>query len=67
MGAELQRIIETGQIKQIQIYSFSNSVLQGQSREWLLASQTVQVGRELYELSKIVAIRTTEQSLQLYF
>ena len=67
MGAELQNLIQSRRIQQIQIYSFTHSVLRSQSKRWRLKEYTIQVGQESYELHKIVAVRTLDQTLQLYF
>ncbi|WP_080056643.1 hypothetical protein [Spirosoma aerolatum] len=67
MKDQLQNLLTKQNIKQIQVYRFHDSKLHGQSGQWVLGHEYIQVGDSPYNLNRLMNFRVTDEVLRLYF
>ena len=67
MANRLRILIEENQIKQINIYRFTDSKLYQQSTEWSFGYEFLQVGNQSYNLNRVVTFLVIDQVLELHF
>lgn len=67
MVNRLQSLIEDNEVKQIQIYRFSDSKFHQQSEVWSFGHEYIEVGGQPYNLNRVVTFLLVDQALCLYF
>lgn len=67
LANRLQSLIEDNEVRQIQIYRFSDSKFHHQSEVWRFGQEYIEVGGQPYNLNRVVTFLLVDHTLCLYF